>query len=166
VIEQLKNAYVYKRIDLFEDLFPEDGSYRFYMSHRLEDELRLTNPNLPSEQYDAQFFYVPAGTYYYWNSDDEIRGHTRLFSDAHLIALTGYEVHPDLFRYHRSPSGDTIGVEVLMEGGELKVEVWVEGDVITATIYTATIERQVFYLVKDPKNNWVIAKWFDLGTAS
>jgi len=166
VIDQLMDSYTGRRIDLFEDLFPDDKSFfRFYISPRLvETGSRIVTT---SEQFDTLFTYVPQGVYYYWPYEDEHRSHQRIFSAATSISISTQPVYDQRdFVYHYGPGGDTIGVEVLMLGGEILIKV---PDPVTPRQelwYYIVIDRQVFYLVRDSERNWVIKKWFDFGTSA
>ncbi len=163
VVDQLLSAYENKSLGLFTDLFAEDNSFRFYVSPKLIEA--GTSVNTISEQIDSTYEYIPEGTYHYWTYDSEKRSHERLFDQAVSITVAVRPVYEEEdFVYHLSAGGDTVGVEVLMVGGELIVRVPI--DATTNHDYPVAIERQVFYLTRDDSNDrWVIRKWFDFGTS-
>jgi hypothetical protein len=159
-IEQLLSAYQNKSIDMYEDLFPADNSFRFYVAPGFF-ETTLGNVNVTPEVLDSQFAHVPAGTYHYWTYSDELAAHRGLFEAAQSISISLRPIFDaDDFVAHLSEGGDTVGVEVLMVSGEILVS-WQDGP----TLYQEPIEieRQVFYLVRDQERMWVISKWFDFG---
>lgn len=163
VIDQLLTAYENQSTDLFQELFPDDNSFRFYVSPMLVES--GTSVGIVPERIDSTYEYIPEGTYYYWTYDSEKRSHERLFDQAVSITVAVRPVYEEEdFVYHLSAGGDTVGVEVLMVGGELIVRVSI--DATTNYDYPVAIERQVFYLTREDSGDpWVIRKWFDFGTS-
>ncbi|MBD3243441.1 MAG: hypothetical protein GF331_22820 [Chitinivibrionales bacterium] len=161
VIDQLLTAYENQSSKLFVELFPADKSFRFYVSPRLIES--GTDVNIVPEEIDTSLKYVPQGTYRYWTHDSEVRSHERLFSEAAYIRVEAPPVFDEEdFCYHLNDSGDTVGVEVLMLGGELLIGL--SAGAYTEEQHPVVIERQVFYLERGADNLWVIKKWFDFGT--
>jgi len=166
LINQLHEAYEQQRIDLFEDLLPTDKTFRFYVSRRFLEDPDRPNGILISERIDSGFAYIVPSEYYYWQHDNELQSHRNLFTNARSVRFSIEPLaSPGDFRYHVD-GGDTVGVEVLMVGGEIAVETWEVIDNITYILETLIeIDRQVFYLVRDANRDWVIKKWFDLGSS-
>jgi hypothetical protein len=166
VMDQLVSAYQNKSIGLFRDLFVTDGSFRFYISPRLV-ETGTTRVTVTREEIDTVFQLVPAGTYFYWTLDDEIQSHTGMFAAKNNVTFNQLPLYDTFgFRWHVSAGGDTVGVEVPMEGGEIQIDVPQEGSTLVTDNYYITIESQLFYMVRDDAGKWVIQKWFDFGTTS
>ncbi len=166
VIEQLLSAYQNASIDMYEDLFPTDGSFRFYVAPGFF-ETAIGNVDITPEVFDSQFVHVPAGTYHYWSFGDELEAHRKLFRLAEAIRVEQRPIFDDDdFVPHLSAGGDTIGVEVLMVSGEIAVDWKEEDDPLVEYQESIVIERQVFYLVRDEERRWVISKWFDFGTTA
>jgi hypothetical protein len=154
VITQLIESYEQQRIDLFEDLFPPFGTFRFYTSPAFADTMR--NRGFPSEPRDTLLQWITAPYYYYWTQQIEVSEHKNMFAQAFSIRFTVRpSVDPGDFRY-RVVNGDTTNVEILMTDGQIDIATS-EG---TATV---AIERQVFFLERAPDSLWVIRKWYDLG---
>ncbi|MBN1130862.1 MAG: hypothetical protein JXA71_17875 [Chitinispirillaceae bacterium] len=163
VINQLIKAYEQKRIDLFEDLFPREKTFRFYVSPSFK-AIYQTRPygTIEPEPRDTLLHYTTeSSTYYYWGHDQELQSHKRLFSRAESIVFKVKPiVSPGKFRYLVNDSGDTTNVELLMENGEITIKVTISG---YTDEYPIWIDKQVFFLERDSKNLWVIRKWYDFG---
>jgi hypothetical protein len=168
VIDQLVKAYEEQRIDLYTDLFPASGSFRFYVSPQFVSTFQsmpFYNDNL-REVRDTLLRYIGNDPYYYyWTQDIEVQAHRNLFSQAISINFSEQpNVNPGDFNYIVNSHGDTTNVEMLMTGGQINI-IWstpengFEEDVIE-------VDKQVFFLEKDAHNLWVIRKWYDFGSQS
>jgi hypothetical protein len=168
VINQLLRSYETRSISTFKEILPPDNSFRFYVSPTFFTEYQA-NPTgiLLNEQIDSGYTNVPPGVYHYWRQDDEVKSHQNLFDRVYSLNFTTQPIfNSSDFVFHLDSLGDTLGVEVLMRSGEFEVmykEAETDFYYILQPVY---IERQVFYLVKDPEGLWVIGKWFDFGVAS
>jgi len=170
-VEQLFRAYQTRQINLFMDLFSPSKDFRFYVSPSFQaDYAKERGGSATLETIDSMFSYVRQTLgiteMYYWTYDDEIQLTNNMFTQA---ADIGYSVDPqpidtNAINYFKAPDG-TQYAEVVVRGGELEIQVNT-GD-LTMVDYYIDIGVQVYYLEKDPVNPslWVMAKWFDLGTA-
>jgi hypothetical protein len=163
VIDQLLTAYQTARIDLYEEIFPSDHSFRFYVSPAMSVG---TQSYIASELVDlGDSSWVRRGTYHYWSYDAELRSTQNLFERATIITIDMRPVYdPGDFRYHIQGS-DTVGVEVRMVGGEIGMSIPVPDSPWITMLTGVDIQSQVFYL-RRYQGEWKIAKWFDLGTAA
>jgi hypothetical protein len=164
VIRQLIQAYEMKRIDLFTDLFPASRSFQFYVSPSFVTTYGSRGYVNPPEPRDTLLHYiVESPYYYYWTQELEIQSHRNLFSKAESIEFTVRpSVNPGDFRYLADEKGDTTNVEVLMTNGQITIKV--NAGTFTEE-YTIMIDRQVFFLERDPAGLWVIRKWYDFGSS-
>jgi hypothetical protein len=154
VITQLVESYEQQRIDLFQDLFPAAGTFRFYVSPQFEDT--LIQKGYSSEPRDTLMQWTTGTRYYYWTQEEEISHHKSMFNRAYAIRFTVMpSVDPGNFRY-TIKNGDTTNVEVLMTDGQIEI-------LLSDDVWTIAIERQVFFLERAPDRLWVIRKWYDLG---
>lgn len=161
VIDQLIDAYENRQIDLYIDLFPKDGSFRFFVAPSFVGDYKARAKDF-YEQGDSLLQFVSRSElYYYWTQDKEVQGCTRLFTQAASIEFTEKPVLASVRKF--IDNGDSVA-EVLMTGGLLDIGQYTDFNVIT--IYPVEIERQVFKLEKDERNLWVISKWYDLGTSA
>jgi hypothetical protein len=169
-VQQLFESYETRQINLFMDLFSPTKDFRFYVSPSFQADYTKERGNASLETIDSMFNYVREvkgiSQMYFWTYDDEIQIHDNLFTQAVEI---GFTVNPQTIdtgsiRYFQATDG-TQYAEVIVRGGELQIQVST-GD-LTVIDYYVDIGEQAFYLEKDPRNSalWVIAKWFDLGTA-
>ena len=158
VIKQLLLAYANRDYNLYQDLFPADGSFRFYVTPTWTSE--ITHVSLLSEPADPRLIYTGNYPYYsYWTQSTELASANGLFSNSTYIVVSPPTVDPGLFHYIiDSVSHDTTNVEVLMGEGELDVYLPDQEPIGIA------IEKQVFLLSRDPNKLWVIKKWYDFGT--
>jgi hypothetical protein len=173
VVQQLILAYTNQRIDLYSDLFSPAKDFRFYVSQSFASEYNNGKPDSkPLENIDTMYQYIVQqglSSCNYWTYSDEIQIHTKLFSQMSQITFTS---QPNIYqiRYMRNSSGDTTNIEVVMTDGVIDMYslVYYEGSDRFSDHYTINIEKQVFYLERDPADNrlWVIQKWFDLSTNS
>jgi hypothetical protein len=88
VITQLINSYEQRRLDLFEDLLPSSGTFRFYVSPSFVPEYQSSGKSYvnPAETRDTLLYYIGAFPYYYyWTQDVEVQSHRRLFAQAMSI---------------------------------------------------------------------------------
>lgn len=182
VIDQLIASYERKQIYLFNDLLSEN--FRFYVTPTLvaESHRGIIRPETID---DTAYFYILAGTYYYWTADEEKKAHQGLFDAAERIAFTTPPQYGDVNSYYYTISVraetlgtvldtvtetwvydvkntyDTSSVEIRMLSGEIQID-------LSSGRYVVEIGEQVFYLERDGRDStlWVISKWFDLGTAS
>lgn len=158
VINQLIQSYDKRSIETFRDLFPEDGSFRFFIAPDYFND----NPSryLTSvEERDPRLkFLESSDIYYFWTQEREIENHAKLFSQAEFIEFIdkpGIEsVRPFV------DNGDSL-TELLVTGGWLQIGRKVDN---TIEIYSTAVDRQVFLLGKDEDALWVILKWYDFST--
>jgi hypothetical protein len=169
-IAQLFRAYETRQINLFMDLFSATKDFRFYVSPSFAADYAKSHGSVNIETIDPAFQYVRGRGItqaYYWTYDEEIQIHNNLFTQAVDIGFSIYPqpIDTNTITYLRGPPDSTYYTEVVVRGGEMVIRVST-GD-MTAIDYKVDIGEQVFYLEKDPQNPslWVIAKWFDLGTA-
>ena len=165
-IEQLFRAYENKRIDLFTELLPKNGTFRFFISpDYTADYTAMPNTDaIIARVEEPEYEYVRAGTYYFWDHESELAKHRRLFRMAGAIEFTEYPLIDERdFRYRESGNGDTT-VEVRMMGGELCISA-------RDTLYCTPKDRQVqvFLLEREVDRRtgnklWVIRDWFDLNS--
>jgi hypothetical protein len=163
VITQLINAYEQQRIDLYEDLCPQSGLFRFYVSPKFQSTY-LTKPYAnPPESTDVRLQFISANSYYYyWTQDLEIQSHKRLFSQALSIFFSVQpDFDPNRFHYLVNEKGETTNVEIELTNGNIDITVSIDGAVGQ---YPIAIEKQVFLLERDAENLWVIRKWYDFGS--
>jgi hypothetical protein len=169
-VQQLFESYETRQINLFADLFSPHSDFRFYVSPSFQADYAKERGNASLETIDSMFSYVREvkgiSQMYFWTYEDEIEIHDNLFTQAINI---GFLVDPQpidtgSIRYFQATDG-TQYAEVIVRGGTLDIEVGTGN--MTADEYKVDIGEQAFYLEKDPRNPalWVIAKWFDLGTA-
>ena len=169
-IAQLFRAYETRQINLFMDLFSATKDFRFYVSPSFAPDYAKSHGNVNIETIDPAFQYVRGRGVtqaYYWTYDEEIQIHNNLFTQAVTIGFSVYPqpIDTNTITYLHGPDG-TYYAEVVSRGGALTIQVKTEWS-MTVIEYKVDIGEQVFYLEKDPQNPslWVIAKWFDLGTA-
>ena len=166
-IEHLFRAYEDKRIDLFTELLPQNGTYRFFISPDYSDAYAASHPTdaiIARIEETDNYQYVRPGNYYYWGQASELAKHRRLFSMADQIEFTEYPIIDERdFRY-RLNGDDTTHVEVRMTSGELCIG-------FRDTLYCTQKEgqMQVFLLEREADRRtgdrlWVIKDWFDLNT--
>jgi len=166
-IEYLFRAYEDKRIDLFTELLPKNGTYRFFISPDYSDAYAATHSTdaIIARIEDGQYSYVTPGNYYYWGHESELAKHRRLFSMADVIEFTEYPiVNEHGFRYRIDENNDTTHVEVRTTAGELCIG-------FRDTLYCTPKEgqSQVFLLERETDRKtgdrlWVIKDWFDLNS--
>jgi hypothetical protein len=166
VITQLINSYEQRRIDLFKDLFPSSGEFRFYVSPSfvstyLSEGKYYVNPPEPRDtllQYIGAFSY-----YYYWTQEVEEQSHLTLFKQAQSIRFTmNPNVNPGDFRYIVDTGGETTNVEVLMTDGKIAMTFDMGGGETEDD--TVWVDKQVFFLERAADKMWVIKKWYDFGS--
>lgn len=164
VIQQLINSYEQQRIDLFQDLLPADSNnFQFYVSPSF---LSIYNTRLyanPPEPRDTQLIFIGNQSYYYyWTQENEVRSHKNLFSRAvSIIFSVKPDINPGSFHYIVNARGDTTNVEMEVTNGEIDITIMSGGLPLE---YAVSIDRQVFFLKRDPQNLWVIRKWYDFGS--
>jgi hypothetical protein len=171
VIEQLYQSYKTRQINLFMDLFSATKDFRFYVSPSFQTNYAQTSGGSNVENIDSSFsfayMHVLDRKAYYWTYNDEIQIHNNLFSDAVDIRFTQMPLPVDSssIYYFTGPDG-TQYAEVVVRNGMLQITAKTPYQQVVDD-YFIDIGVQAFYLEKDPKNPslWVIAKWFDLGTA-
>ncbi|MDR0331521.1 MAG: hypothetical protein LBH93_07435 [Chitinispirillales bacterium] len=162
-IEQLFRAYEEKRIDLFTELLPKNGTYRFFISPDYGGAYAAAHSTdaVIARIEDSQYTYVKSGSYYYWGQESEIAKHRRLFSRAASIEFTEEPIIDESFTYKVSADNDT-AVEVRLTAGELCIEA---RDTLFCTQKEG--QSQVFLLEREADRKtgdrlWVIKDWFDL----
>jgi hypothetical protein len=167
-IEYLFRAYEEKRIDLFTDLLPKNGTYRFFISPDSSDAYAAahsTDATITRVE-EAQYAYVKPGSYHYWGHESELAKHRRLFGMADEIEFSG-GVYPEVnerdFRYRFDENSDTAQVEARTTAG------WELCIGFRDTLYCTQKEgqTQVFLLEREVDRKtgaklWVIKDWFDL----
>jgi hypothetical protein len=168
VITQLINSYEQQRLDLFEDLFPVAGTFRFYVSPSFvsayqSEAKSYVNPPEPRDTMLHDALIQTYTYYYYWTQGVEIQSHKGLFTQAQSIV---FDIKPTVnsgdIRYIVNSTGDTTNVEMLMTGGEIDAVFDLGGGTIDEEIIS--IENQVFLLERNAGNLWVIRKWYDFGS--
>lgn len=160
VIEQLIESYESRRIDLFEEILPKDGSFRFFVAPTFHDADK--GKYTLKETRDTRLRHIDQSEYYYyWEQVVEVDAHDRLFTQAERIRFELKPVLSDIRKF--IDNGDT-AAEVLLEDGELRIGRWVDAD--TVELYTVPITKQVFLLEKDEDDLWVIKKWYDFSIGS
>ncbi|MBN1578634.1 MAG: hypothetical protein JW913_18870 [Chitinispirillaceae bacterium] len=159
LIDQLVESYEMKRIDLFVDLLPRDGSFQFFIAPDFFNEYRLKYQQL-SEQRDTRLnFITQSDYYYYWTQDAEIERHERLFRYAGIEFLS----KPGLESVRKFiDNGDSLA-ELLVTGGMFVISRFFPD---TVEQYPVSIDRQVFLIKKDPDGLWVIRKWYDFSSGT
>jgi hypothetical protein len=170
-VQQLFQAYETRQINLFVDLFSPTKDFRFYVSPSFQADYAKERGTTNLETIDSLFSYVRVvkgiSQMYYWTYDDEIEIHDNLFSQAIeiLYTVTPQPIDTSGIRYFKTSDG-TQYAEVVVRGGTMEIRVNTVD--LTEVDYFVDIGEQAFYLEHDPRNPalWVIAKWFDLGTAS
>jgi hypothetical protein len=158
LIDQLIESYETRNIDLFIDLFPHDNSFRFYISPDFYEEFRTKYQPL-SEVRDTRLLFIGQSEYYYyWTQDVEIEQHRQLFSHAHSIEFTSKPAIESVRKF--IDNGDSVA-ELRVTGGFLEVGTSTND---TVDIYPVAIEQQIFLIIKDTLNSWVIRKWYDFSS--
>jgi hypothetical protein len=171
VIDQLYRSYETRQINLFMDLFSPTKDFRFYVSPSFVTDYVNEHGSANIEIIDSSFSYAYARVLdrkaYYWTYDDEIQIHNNMFSEAVSIQFTQtpQPVDSNSINYFTAPDG-TQYAEVVVRDGMLLITAKTPYDRVVDD-YPVDIGVQVYYLERDPRNPslWVIAKWFDLGTA-
>ena len=163
VISQLVESYESRRIDLFEQLLSE--SFRFYVapSFNTGSSVFVTKYNIEREAPDINLQYIDnSESYFFWTKEPEKESHTKLFKNAEQIK---FAIEPIITRkrFITDENGDTVNVELMVEGSEMEIRV--KNSDTDVELYTVSIEQQVFYLERDKERLWVIGKWYDLSTA-
>jgi hypothetical protein len=167
-IECLFRAYTEKRIDLFTELLPKNGTYRFFISPDYSDAYAAahsTDATIARIE-EAQYAYVKPGSYHYWGHESELAKHRRLFGMADEIEFAG-GVYPEVnerdFRYRIDENNDTAQAEARTTAG------WELCMGFRDTLYCTQKEgqTQVFLLEREADRKtgaklWVIKDWFDL----
>jgi len=166
-IEHLFRAYEDRRIDLFTELLPKNGTYRFFISPDYSDAYAATHSTdaIIARIEEDQYAYVTPGNYYYWGHESELAKHRRLFSMADAIEFTEYPIiNEHNFRYRVDKNNDTTQVEVRTTAGELCIS-------FRDTLYCTQKEgqSQIFLLERETDRKtgdklWVIKDWFDLNS--
>jgi len=167
-IEYLFRAYEDKRIDLFTELLPKNGTYRFFISPDYSDAYAAAHSTdaIIARIEEGQYAYVKPGNYYYWGHESELAKHRRLFSMADAIEFPERPIVDERnFSYRIDESGnDTTHVEVRTSAGELCIG-------FRDTLYCTQKEgqSQVFLLERETDRKtgdklWVIKDWFDLNS--
>ena len=159
VVDQLIESYESRRIDLFKDLLPVNGSFQFFIAPNFFNDYVAKYQQLSEARDERLQFIGQSEYYYYWTQTEEVEGHDRLFSQAERIEFIDKPALESIRAF--TDKGDSVA-EVLLTGGNLQIGRWI--DVDTVELFTVPIERQVFLLEKDAKNLWIIRKWYDFST--
>jgi hypothetical protein len=169
-VAQVFRAYETRQINLYRDLFSPEKDFRFYVSPSFQEDYARSRGSSNIETIDQAFQYVRGlgiTQAYYWTLDEEVQIHNNLFTQAVEITFSVYPqpIDTNTISYVRGPDGKEYA-EVVSRGGTMNISVKTEFDRILY-VYVVDIGEQVFYLERDPLDPslWVIAKWFDLGTA-
>jgi len=170
VIQQLYRSYETRQINLFMDLFSPKKDFRFYVSPSFQTDYALTHSDANVENIDSSFSYAYAHVLdkkaYYWTYDDEIHKHNNMFSEAYEIQFTQtpQPVDSNSIMYFTGPDGNQYAEVVVRDG---MLQLFANTAEVTNGEYDIDIGVQAYYMEKDPRDTslWVIAKWFDLGTA-
>jgi len=161
-IEQLFRSYEDKRIDLFTELLPKNGTYRFFISPEYSISYTGTDAVIKRIE-EAEYRYVKTGSYHYWGHESELAKHRRMFNAADVtIEFTEYPIINERdFSYRVNDLNDTTHVELRTTAGELCIG--------RDTLYCTQKEgqMQVFLLEREVDGKtgnklWVIRDWFDL----
>lgn len=180
LVQQLINAYENRRIDLYMDLFSPAHDFRFYVSPVFAADNSANGYQArfgarPCEPVDTMCHYVKDNIndscFNYWTYDEEMQATEGLFQKSTQITFSAPPFFAGNIRFIVNGGGDTTNVEVVMDGGAIVVDGTPDYSDPTqpfAYEYTIEIDKQVFYLERDPDSPelWVIQKWFDLGTAT
>ena len=159
LVNQLIDAYENRQIDLYEDLFPADGSFKFFVAPSFTDDYK-NRPDALNEPGDSLLQFVSQSErYYYWTQKKEIESCTRLFTQAASIEFIR---KPYIESVRKFVAGNDSAAELKVGGGELTIGQYV--NVTTVMLYTVYITDQIFLLGKDANGLWVIRKWYDFST--
>jgi hypothetical protein len=166
-IQYLFRAYEDKRIDIFTELLPKNGTYRFFISPDFSAAYAATHSTdaIIARIEETEYTYVKPGTYHYWGHDSEIAKHRRLFTMADVIGFNEYPIIDERdFRYRVTAENETTHVELRAMAGELCV-----GTRDTLFCTQKEGQTQVFLLEREVDRRtgnrlWVIKDWFDLNT--
>lgn len=162
-IQHLYRAYEDKRIDLFTELLPKDGSYRFFISPEYSPSYTGTDAILTRVE-EGQYNYVRPGNYHYWGQESELAKHRNMFRKADIIEFREQPITDERdFIYTITKEGDTTHVEIRMTAGELCIGR--DRDTLYCTQKEA--QMQVFFLAREADRRtgerlWIIKDWFDL----
>jgi len=180
VIEQLVTSYQEKRLSSFRDLLISREGFRFYVESNAINQLQLNNLRevANNEKIEGGIPFIDSGTNFgYITYDTEIKIHRQLFAAQSITFITPLRI--DSIHYiiesETVPDSDT-SFTTTYDTTAAVVRVWEKAQI---EIYSEwlkdrqsdkresfkfTIEKQVFYLVRDPEDPslWVIAKWFEL----
>ena len=156
VINQLIDAYENRQIDLYEDLFPRDGSFRFFVAPVYYDSEGEKYRQF-SEAGDPRLQFISQNdSYYYWEQDGEIERHARLFSRTLDIQFLMKPFIAEIRKF--VDNGDSLS-ELKVTGGLLEISYYKSID--TIQVFSTEPKEQVFLLSKDDEDLWVISKWYD-----
>jgi hypothetical protein len=170
VIQQLYRSYETRQINLFMDLFSPTKDFRFYVSPSFGTEYSLKYGSSNIENIDSSFSYAYTRVLdrkaYYWTYDEEMQIHNNMFSQTMSIEFDQrpQPVDSNSINYFTGPDGTHYAEVVVMDGILMITKA---SGVNVVEKFEIKIGVQAFYLERDPRNPslWVIAKWFDLGTA-
>jgi hypothetical protein len=160
LLDQLIESYEDKQIELFSDLLPRDGSFRFFISPGYFTGYSTRYQQL-REPRDARLqFLEEYDFFYYWSQQNEIENHEKLFSQAYSIE---FKNKPALESVRKFVDNNDSMAELLITGGNLEIKKDM-GEIIE--IYATTVDRQVFLIRKEADGLWVIVKWYDFSIGS
>jgi len=154
VLDQLIKSYESKQIELFKDLFPEDGSFRFFVA---PDFYSDGSPKyLLTEPRDTLLYNLETSDYYYyWPQTVEIEKHSKLFGPD--IAIDFID-RPALASVRKFMVDGDSAAELLVTGGTLRLTRTL---IDTIEIYTSLIDKQVMLIKKGKDALWTLNKWYD-----
>ena len=159
VINQLIESYEKRQITLYQDLFPKDGSFRFFVAPAFITDNPTKYQKL-SETRDPRLKYIGQSPYYYyWTQVQEVESHRKLFSQAASIEFVEKPVVQSVDKF--VDGGDSLA-EGVVTGGYLEISRQL--DVTTIEYLSSSIGQQVFLMQKDDEDLWVISKWYDFSS--
>lgn len=172
-IKQLKRAYEYRNINLFEDVLYSKEEFRFYIEHNqtyIDTALQQINKNQFEKvtiDKNVDFIVADDSTYIYITSVEEVDLHRNMFRKTEQIVFGIF----DPYRIDYFDTAITIGDSTYYD--TLEAIVYLNETDITMTsdkfspIYgnrsvRFEVAKQVFFMKKDSKNLWRIRLWFEL----
>lgn len=179
LLEQLVNSYEGRRIDMFQDLFIPDNSFRYYVMPNVIEDLSLNNlKSIASSQViDSSTPFIEINsTYSYTTYNDELDIHRNLFTADEITFTEPLEADSVNYTFHADTVVTDTGTgkdTVVYDTTAATVRTQASSINITSSIleqqgypktYDFDVGAQVFCLVRDSrdKTKWVIAKWFEL----
>jgi hypothetical protein len=160
LLDQLIQSYESQQIELFTDLLPKDGSFRFFISPDYFNDYSTRYQQMREPRDPRLLLLEGSDFFYYWSQENEIENHEKLFSQAYSIE---FKDKPALESVRKFVDNNDSMAELLVTGGRLEIGKPV-GSIIE--IYTTTVDKQVFLIKKNADKLWVILKWYDFSVSS